>query len=251
VIAPPRDQKIFASARLRFLAQSIEAFLARELPQYFGPVLRERLAQEIVHLVDTQLPARDFLRPGQCVWNAISEQTRPDSPRRRLVPVVLTLTSEDDVRQLAEGVPMSQIATQATARLCCEAHQQGALLSMRDIGLLVWRDNGAISTLRQKWESNHDQILPHPGSLQDFGSCVTHKATIVRKAIYEKKDPRRVAGETRHSQRSVDRYLTDFNRVRTAYAKCPQLDFVCQTTGLSRNLVQQYVNLLETKEKKS
>jgi len=251
VIPQPRYKKIYGSARLRFLAESIQSLFERELPQYFGPVLSERLAQEIVGLIDAQMPARQFLRPGQCVWNAISAQTRPDSPRRRLVPVVLTLTCEEDARQLAQGMRMTQVARQAVARICREAQEQGALLSMRDIGLLVWRDNGVVSTLRQQWEQAHDQLLPHPGSLQDFGSCLTHKTAIVRKAIYEKKDPRRVASETRHSQRAVDRYLTDFHRVKTAYQKCPELEFVCGTTGLSRHLVSQYLNLLQIKEKKS
>jgi hypothetical protein len=248
MIAPSQSQKHYASARLRFLSEGLNAFLERELPQYFGPVLRRRLVEEIVRLIEIQLPAREFLRPGQCVWNAISDQTRPDSPRRRLVPVILTLTCQEDTQQLADGVPMRQVAQGAVARLCIEAQQQGALLSMRDIGLLVWRTNAQVSPIRQAWERAHDQILPHPGTVQDFGSCVTHKSTIIRKALIENKDPRRVARETRHSQKAVDRYLTDFHRVRTAYEQCPRIDFVCQTTGLSKNLVKQYLNLLKIKQ---
>ena len=120
---------------------------------------------------------------------------------------------------------------------------------MRDISLLTSRTDSQISLWRQSWEREHAQILPHPGSLQDFGTTLTHKAAIVSKVVHEKKDPRRVAIETRHSQRAVDHYLTDYNRVKTAYEKCPDIEFVCRTTGLSRNLVRQYLKLLPKQEK--
>jgi len=248
---PPQAQKHFGSARQRFLQPSIESFLEREPASYFGPVVREAISQELARLVEAQLPRLEFLRPGQCVWLAVSRDTRPDSPRRRLVPVVLTLIDSDDVADLTQGRPMSEIARRSVARLTREAYEQGALLSMRDIGLLVWRGNSAITTYRKQWETEHDQTLPHPGSLQDFGSCISHKTTIIRKVVYEKKDPRKVAYETRHSQRAVDRYLKDFHRVRTAYQHRPDLEFVCQTTGLSPQLVQQYVQLIELAPKNS
>jgi len=180
---PPQAQKHFQSARQRFLQPSIESFLERELTSYFGPVVRRAISQELARLVEDQLPRREFLRPGQCVWLAVSKDTRPDSPRRRLVPVVLTLVDPNDVADLAQGRPMTEIARRSVARLTQEAYQQGALLSMRDIGLLVWRGNSAITIYRKQWEEEHDQTLPHPGSLQDFGSCLSHKTTIIRKVV--------------------------------------------------------------------
>ncbi len=96
MIAPPQHQKHFGSARKRFLQSSIETFLDREFPRTFGPVIRQKMAEKIVDLVNQQLPAKDYLRPGQCVWNAVSIATRPDSPNCRLVPVILTLVDACD-----------------------------------------------------------------------------------------------------------------------------------------------------------
>jgi len=76
---------------------------------------------------------------------------------------------------------MSQIMEQAIARIIQEAYAQGGLLSMRDIGLLSWRYSGAISPYRKKYETEHDVTLPHTGSLQDMGSCISHKSMIIRK----------------------------------------------------------------------
>lgn len=251
MIEQPQAQKHFGSAQKRFLQSSIESFLDREFPRTFGPVIREKMAEKIVALVDQQLPPKDYLRPGQCVWNAVSIATRPDSPNCRLVPVVLTLVDPPDVGQLARGIPMSVIAGQSIARICREAFDQGALLSMRDIGLMVWRHYASISSIREKWEADQKTTLPHVGTIQDFGSCITHKTAIIRKVVYEGKDPRRAADETKHSQRAVDRYLKDFHRVKTCYDHTPDIEFVIRTTGLSRHLVNQYIGIIKENEKRS
>ncbi len=249
MIQPPQAEKHYGSARKRFLAASIERFLDQEFPKTFGPVIRHKLAEKIVSLVEQQLPAKDYLRPGQCVWNAVSLRTRPDLPDCRLVPVILTLVDPSDVEELAQGTPMAQIAEKAIARLTQEAFHQGALLSMRDIGLLVWRRIADISYRRRVWESRHQTTLPHPGSLQDFGTCISHKTTIIRKVVYEGKDPRRVSDETKHSQGAVDRYLKDFYRVRTCHQHNPDIEFITRTTGLSKHLVHQYVEIISQNEK--
>lgn len=249
MIAQPQPQKHFGSAQKRFLQSSIESFMDKEFPRTFGPVIRQKIAEKIVDLVDQQLPAKDHMRPGQCIWNAVSINTRPDSPNCRLVPVILTLVDSRDVEQLACGTPMSVIAQQSIARICREAFEQGALLSMRDIGLLVWRRNSSISLMRKKWEVDQQTVLPHVGTIQDFGTCISHKAAIIRKVIYEGKDPRRAASETKHSQRAVDRYLKDFHRVKTCYEHIPDSEFITRTTGLSKNLVNQYVDIMKENEK--
>jgi Protein of unknown function (DUF1670) len=249
MISRPQAQKHFGSARKRFLQSSIERFFDREFPRTFGPVIRQKMAEKIVDLVDQQLPPKDFLRPGQCVWNAVSIATRPDSPKCRLVPVTLTLVDSSDVEQLARGTHMSVIAGQSIARICREAFEQGALLSMRDIGLLVWRSNAAISSIREKWEADQKTTLPHVGTIQDFGTCISHKTSIIRKVVYEGKDPRRAADETKHSQRAVDRYLKDFHRIRICYEHNPDIEFITRTTGLSKHLVNQYVSIIKENEK--
>ena len=248
MIAQTQAQKHFGSAQKRFLQFSIENFLHREFPRTFGPVIRQKVAEKIVDLVNQQLPNRDHLRPGQCVWNAVSTTSRPNSPNRHLVPVILTLVDSGDAEQLAGGTPMSVIAQQSIARICREAFEQGALLSMRDIGLLVWRCNASISVIRKTWEATQQTSLPHVGSIQDFGTCISHKTIIIRKVVYEGKDPRRAADETKHSQRAVDRYLRDFYRVRTCYEHMPDVDFITRTTGLSKHLVNQYVSIIRENE---
>ncbi len=92
------------------------------------------------------------LKHGQILWNAWDKDTRGNSPGRRYVPVVLTVVSEQDVKQLTEGVGMSRVAEGAIARMIREAYQQGGILSCRDIGLLCLRSPPWVSQAGRQYE---------------------------------------------------------------------------------------------------
>jgi hypothetical protein len=248
---PSRSQKHYASAHKRLFQAALAHFFEEHFPKLFGPVIRQRLAEQLLVLIEQHLIPGSHLRPGQCLWNAVAIDTRADSPRLRLVPVILTLVDEADVAHWRAGVSIAQIRQDALARVLQEAYQQGALLSMRDVGLLTWQREETFTACRRAWEEAHQRLLPHPGTLQDMGSCITHKRTIVVKVVYEHQDPRQVAAQTKHSQRAVDRYLRDFHRVRTCYRQRPDLDFLQQVTGMSKHLIRQYVDLIEKYESPS
>jgi hypothetical protein len=249
MIKPPTCFKHYNSAKQRFLNGLLINFFERELPKLFGPTLRQKLADEIVNLITTAMPEKEHVQPGQIVWNAIDLRTRSDSPQRRFIPVILTMINEDDCRKLAKGTKMTEIASNAIARICREAYQQGALLSMRDIGLMIWRDPSQLTLRRKVYEAKHQTALPHIGSLHDMGSCITHKVTIVRKAVLEKKDPTKIAKETNHTLRAVENYLKDFHRVETCYLANPDLDFISQATGIAKHVVKQYINIIHDLKK--
>jgi hypothetical protein len=244
MITPSSAFKKYHSAKQRFLKSLIINFFKTELPKFFGPQLRDKLADEIVKLVSKTMPEKDHVKPGQVVWTAIDKTTRPDSPNRKFVTVVLTLVNQNDIEKLAKGTGVREIAENAIARIINEAYQQGALLSMRDIALLTWRSDSYPTILRKAYEKNHNTTLPHTGSLQDMGTCITHKTTIVKKLIVEKKDPLQVAAETNHSLRAVENYLKDCRRVQTCYNLKPDIEFISQATGLTRNLIKQYMNII-------
>lgn len=247
MIKAPDCIKRFHSAKARFLEGALNIFFKREFPKLLGPILRRKLVEEIIKLLQDLLPLKDHVKPGQIVWNAVSTKTRADSPNVRFVPVTLTMINEQDIQQLADGEPMTKIMKQGIARITKEAYAQGALLSMRDIGLLTWRHGGSISHYRKKYEKEQNVTLPHTGSLQDMGSCITHKSTIVRKITIDKKDPLVVARETNHSIGAVDRYIKDFNRVRLCYQDGKDQEFISLATGLNKFVVNEYVKLIENK----
>jgi len=249
MIKAPDSVKRYRSAQARFLKPVVMNFFATECPRFFGPTMREKLADELINIFEAVAPERSRLKPGQALWNALDKDTRGDSPRRRYVPVVLTLTCEQDLKQLADGIAMSNIAERAIARMIREAYEQGGILSSRDLGLLTLRHGSGISPMRKRYEQKHQCTLPHTGALHDMGTCVSHKSLVVRKAILEKKDPAQVARECNHSQAAVDRYLKDYHRVRTLYKLDHDVDFIHLATQLAKHVIKQYIALIEEEEK--
>ena len=248
MIKSPDCVKRFHSARVRFLKGALNSFFKREFPKLIGPILRNKLIDELIKILEKTLPLKDHLKPGQVVWNAVSISTRADSVNPKFVPVTLTMIDEQDIGKLTQGIRMSEIIKQAIARITKEAYAQGALLSMRDIGLLTWRYGGAISQYRKTYEKEHNVSLPHPGSLQDMGSCISHKAMIIKKIEVDKKDPYTVAKETNHSMLAVDRYIRDFSRVRLCYQDGKDKEFISLATGLNKFIVNEYIQLLDNKQ---
>ena len=241
----PDGIKRYKAAKERFFKPAIVNFFAREFPKLFGPIMREKLAEELINIFKTLAPETQRIKPGQLLWNALDKRTRGDSPNRKYVPVLLSLITEDDVDQLTKGVPMSKITKEAIARIIQEAYDQGGILSSRDIGLLTLRDPTKVSAIRKAYENENGCTLPHTGTLHDMGSCISHKTTIVRKVMVEKKDPADVAKECNHSQRAVDSYLKDYHRVKTAYEHNQDIDYIYLVTGMAKHVVKQYLELIE------
>jgi hypothetical protein len=249
MIKDPDSVKRYRSAQQRFLKPVLMTFFARECPNVFGPILREKLADELVKLFDAVSPERSRLSHGQVLWNALDKNTRGDSRRRRFVPVVLTLISQEDTELLTQGVTMMHITQRAIARMIREAYDQGGILSSRDLGLITLRQPARASDLRRQYEADHGCTLPHTGALHDMGSCVSHKSTIIRKVIVEKKDPATVARECNHVQASVDRYLKDYHRVKTLYDLGSDIEFIHLATQIAKHVIRQYIKLIQQQEK--
>jgi len=244
MIPVPTHVKRYKSAHKRFLKSAIENFFKTEFEKSFGPNIRSFIADELIKIFNENNRDINTLKPGQVLWNAIHKDTRADSKNMKLVPVLLTLINEDDISKLENGIKISEHKQNVVARMLKEAYSQGALLSMRDVSLLLAISVPYATLNRKSYEKKHKIELPHPGNLQDMGSCITHKNQIVYKYVVEKKDPLTVAKETNHTIYAVDNYLRDFNRVKTLYLDGKDQGYIHIVTKLSINLIDQYVNII-------
>jgi len=240
----PSSVKQYKSAHKRFLKTAIENFFKTEFEKSFGPNIRSFIADELIKIFKENNRDINTLKPGQVLWNAIHKDTRADSKNMKLIPVVLTLVNDDDISKLENGLKISEHKQNIVARILKEAYSQGALLSMRDVSLLLGISVPCATRNRQNYEKKHKIELPHPGNLQDMGSCITHKNQIVYKHVVEKKDPLTVAKETNHTIYAVDNYLRDFNRVKTLYLDGKDQGYIHIVTKLSISLIAQYVNII-------
>jgi len=248
MIKAPDSVRRYRSAKARFFKPVLMNFFARECPKLFGPIMRGKLADELINLFEAIAPETSRLKHGQMLWNALDKSTRGDSPRRRYVPVVLTVVSEEDVELLTQGVFMSKITERAIARMTREAYEQGGILSSRDLGLLLTREPAWVSRRRKRYEAQHSCSLPHTGALHDMGSCISHKTTIIRKVILEKKDPAAVARECNHNQAAVDKYLRDYHRVKTLYELTQDVNFIHLATRIAKRVIVQYIDIINQEE---
>ena len=236
--------KHYSSAHDRFLKPAFVNFFAREFSGAFGPIVRENIADALIDLFNSLCPESSRLKPGQIVWNALDKRTRADSEKRRYKPVILSLVTDDEVSMFEKGSSVSTIRKNVMARMIKEAYQQGAVLSTRDLSLLLIFTASALSHERIEYEKEHNTVLPHTGVIHDMGTTLTHKRIIIYKHVVEKKDPSIVARETNHSQLAVDKYLKDFNRVKTLVNDNKDINFIHHTTNISRQVIQQYLQII-------
>lgn len=236
--------KHYSSAHKRFLKPAIENFFKTEFTKSFGPNVRSFIADELIKIFQENNRDINSIKPGQVLWNAVHKDTRADWDNMKLVPVILTLVNNDDISKLENGLKIPEHRQNVVARMLEEAYSQNALLSMRDVGLLLSINDSYATINRKKYEEKHNILLPHPGNLQDMGSCITHKYQIIYKCVVEKKDPIIAAKETNHTVMAVDRYLKDFNRVKTLYLDDKDENYIHLVTKLSLYLIAQYVRII-------
>lgn len=237
--------KHYRSAHDRFLKPAIVNFFAREFSGVFGPIVRENIADALIDLFNSLCPESSRLKPGQIVWNALDKRTRADSEKRRYKPVILSLVTDDEVSMFEKGASISTIRKNVMARMIREAYQQGAVLSTRDLSLLLVSSSSYLSRLRIEYELEHETILPHTGVIHDMGTTLTHKRIIIYKYVVEKKDPSIIAKETNHSQLAVDKYLKDFNRIKTLVKDKKDINFIHHTTNIAKPVINQYLQIID------
>ena len=244
MLRQPDEYHRYHSAHDRLIKPIIEDFFKREFPNTFGPNIRSSIANELLSIFKSNNRDTQTIKPGQILWNAVHKDTRADSPNRKLVPVVLTIVSDEDISNLEKSMSITENRQNIIARITQEAYSQGALLSMRDIGLLLSIGLANVSNNRKKYEEKYSCSLPHTGTLHDMGSCITHKYQIIFKYVIEKKDPIIIAKETNHSLRAVDHYLKDYNRVKFLYLENKPSEYIKLATALPIHVINQYIDII-------
>jgi len=235
----------YKSAHKRFAKQAIENFFKQEFPKFFGPNIRSVIAEKLMEIFADNFKESNTLKSGQILWNAVHKDTRADSYNVKFVPVILTMVCDEDITNLENGLKIPEHKQNVIARITQEAYQQNALLSMRDISLLMATSDSSISISRVGYEKRNNITLPHTGNLHDMGSCLTHKYQIIYKCVIEKKDPTIIAKETNHTIKAVDHYLKDFNRVKTLFLDNKNADYIHLATNLSLHVINQYINIIK------
>jgi hypothetical protein len=237
----------FAPMLNKTLKIALSHRIAKEFPRIGGDRMCDLCAEVVLEVVGQHMRTAESVQHGQCLWMGISVD---DPPARRkrirntdLVPVILDLSTAEDIQAILDRKAASERMLSKAIRLCEQAHAQGALLSNADLSVIMNRSDSQIATLLAAHERKTHKVVPRRATLHDVGTGLTHKRIICWKRYAEGKSSEQIAIETRHSIEAVDRYLGDFDRVRNCRKQGMTQEQIAFTLEHGVNLVKQYLEI--------
>jgi Protein of unknown function (DUF1670) len=247
-------RKKFGPLKARNLKNAIAHQITTEFPRIGGPRICNLCAEMIMEIVLSHMRSRKHMRHGQVLWLAIDINDPPRRHRRtadsKLVPVVLDLSTPDDIQRRINRVSRSERLLHRARRLCQQAYEQGGLLSNCDIAEMLHVNSDYVGQLLAQYERTTQSIVPRRATLHDVGSGLTHKRIICWLRYAGGKSADVVAQATYHSLEAVDRYLGQYDRVRACRLEGLTPEQTAYTLNCSVRLVRQYLEIddLLTKE---
>jgi hypothetical protein len=251
---PDFVRKKFGPLRDKTLGKALAHRIAKEFPRIGGPRICQLCADMILEVIFKHMRPQDHVAHGQTLWMAVNVNDPPGRHQKLadtdLVPVLLELSTAEDVHARIERLPASQRLLRKALRLCEQAHRQGGLLSNCDLAELLNADDSRIATVLAEHERQTNTLVPRRATLHDVGTGLTHKRIICWKRYAEGKEPHVVARETYHTLEAVDRYLGQYDRVRHCRLQGLTPEETAHALGCSLRLVQEYLAIDDLLEKK-
>ena len=203
--------------------------------------IAELLADQTINLFGQFFPEK--IKPGKTLISAISK----DAPKGHhrgvkglpMVPVQLDVLNENLIERYIRGDKIMQIKRNYVISLFKQAYQQGGVLASSDVALLIKMSSSTISKYVREHMEQNDEIVPTRGFIHDIGPSISHKGIIVGKFL-QGILPDKIAKITNHSQKAVDRYINDYERIKLCIKQNMDDQMTARTTGLSKSLIKKY-----------
>jgi DNA-binding CsgD family transcriptional regulator len=242
---PDFVRKKFQPLLDRGLQQALAQRIGKEFPRLGGPRIVDLCAQMILEVIEEQIHPLESVRHGQVMWLAVDKNDPPARHKTmrqtRLKPVVLDLSTPEDVHGILNREATDQRYLRKCERLSRQAYEQGGLLGNCDLSQLLNLSESRIASLLAEQEKKTGKLIPRRATLHDVGSGLTHKRIICWKRYAEGKTTEEIARETYHSHEAVDRYLGQFDRVRNCRRQGLSEKETSFTLNCSDSLVREYL----------
>ena len=194
-----------------------------------------------------KIPDERMLSYGQLVWMAVPIDEYPQKGKSivktRMKPVVLTYLASEDIESFRNGFTSRQLRINRLVRWCYQAYDQGALLTQLDLAVLLNVCDAVVSDYVNEWQNTSGKVLPTRGNIHDLSGAITHKKEIITLYLQGHLTPT-IAAKTKHSKEAVDRYIRDYEVVKTVRAATDDIDKISQITKLSKRVISQYLDLI-------
>jgi hypothetical protein len=245
----------YASIEKRTFESALLYLLETEYALLGGRRILQLLVEDVTELMEAFYPPMERVSSGDLIWTCTADEGKKAEPGKRTeeyktVTVKLPLVTRADLRTRTEGkrsrgksrLVARERDKQRLARLAQAADAQGGLLTIAELSVLLNRSYETTRQYAREWEEETEQLLPLKGYRMDQGSRPTHKREIVR--LFEQgTEPPDVARETRHSLKSVERYLQDYERVRMLLKRGMEAEEISSVIGRGQRVVLEYVEL--------
>jgi hypothetical protein len=213
------------------------------------------LVEDTLALMDEFYPPQERVGSGDLVWTCTADEGKKAKPGKpteeyKTVTVKLPFVAEEDLRartdkKVAKG--KTRIAARERdkvrlARMVKAAEEQGGLLTIAELSVILNKSYEVTRSYAREWEEETGELLPLKGYRMDQGSRPTHKREIAR--LYEQgMEPPDIAHETRHSLKSVERYLSDYERVKLLLKRGMESRLISSMIGRGERVVLEYIVL--------
>jgi len=246
------EYNVYQSIEQKTFRSALFHFVKKEYGFIMGNLALERFCRDVEELVERYYPKKDHLKPGQMLWYAVAEDEEPSYAKRitetKMVPVVLSIVSGDDIEGMKKGTPLWEIKKRLAIRLHTEAKEQGGVLSELDTKVILKMSTSTISKNILSYEKETGEVVPRRGTVHDMGRSVTHKRIVCHKRFAKKYSSVRIARETSHSLEEVEKYLLDCRRVKYCLLKWLDEEQISFVLKMSRNLVREYIEIINELE---
>jgi hypothetical protein len=232
------------------IESAIKHLLTDEYKFLGGERVQEMLAKDMIHLFRQYTRDPWNLEVGQILWFAVAKDEKPGPAKTlakmRIVPVVLSVTHDDDRAMRANGYSHKEVRRFKVARILKEAYSQNGVLSQSDVSELLGVSAGTIGKDIREYQDENNVILPYRGTIHDIGPSLTHKKVIISLFLQNVPTPD-IARKTGHTEGACDRYITAFKKVKMLYGRMTPLE-ISQTLTMSERLVNEYIALIEERK---
>lgn len=221
-----------------------ESAVINEISKRFNltPILAQAYYKEIKGLFKEHFKAPE--EEGVIIFEAID---RKDPPGKQLsecrrIPVRLTLDMAGDL-DTYKKTSLQAMRQGRILRIASEAYEQGALLTQEDLSRLL---SSSVSTIKRDLADLREDFAPVPtrGNVKDIGPSVSHKTRIVQLYLTNM-DFHYLIKRSRHSQKSIERYLKTFTQVARLWLAGHSEEEIGLITGISTSLGKEYLDLVK------
>jgi hypothetical protein len=189
------------------------------------------------------------LQPGQLKHTCVSINNSPGTPvsQCKMATVILTLNNGKGDLEIRKKKGVVSLRQHKIQRLCNEAFQQGAVLTVEDLAYHLL--NCGVRTINRDLQQFKKEgiNLPLRSIIKDIGRSLSHRSLIIKHWL-KGKEYSRIARETHHSIDSVQNYVSKFKRVVSLSKENFDVNTIAYLIKMSSDLVEEYFSLFQNHE---